>query len=103
MIRLASKTKRNESTYNISHGFVVLLVNKSNVKDIYTICTNDLEVNINNPNLNECNIRIHQKDKLPYVIAKVSTTYDEFFYIHIGELYSDVSLTNFIIRMKEGE
>lgn len=103
MIRLTNKTKKNESTYIINHGFVLLLVNKSNVKDIFTVCTNDLEVNINNPNLNECNIRLHHKNILSDVITKASGTYDELFYIRIGELYSDVSLTDFIIRMKEGE
>lgn len=103
MIKLANETKRNESTYIINHGFVILLVNKAKVKDVYTICSNGLEVNVNNPNLNECNIGLHHKDKLLDVIAETSTTYSELFYIRIGELYSDVSLTDFIIRMKEGE
>lgn len=101
MIRVSNMVGSNESTYIISHGYVILLESKDEHDELYTLCVNGLDVNLNNSNLDECNIKLYEKHKLTYALAEANAMYSELFNVRKGILYSDVSLTDFIIRIEE--
>lgn len=99
MIRVSNQTIKNESTYIIHHGFVPILISKDR-ETMFTICNNGLETNINNINLSECNITLmEEKSSFTDYLKELTKTYGDDFFVVKGDLYSDIDLTNFIIRV----
>lgn len=106
MIRVSNQNSKNESTYIIHHGFVPILISKDNRVSMSTICINGLETNVNNINLSECNIAltpIEEKSSFTDYLKELVKTYGDNFFVAKGNLYSDIDLTNFIIKVEKGE